>query len=99
MNLHQRIIGICWVLSGALILSLLAVNLDAAGTRASVVGVLLGLTFTAAGFALLANLPRSEYVCLPAAALSLLSFPVGTPIGVYYLWYRFIRQRSGSNRG
>lgn len=99
MNLHQRIIGICWVLSGALILSLLAMNFDAAGTLVSVVGVLLGLTFTAAGFALLANLPRSEYVCLPAAALSLLSFPVGTPVGVYYLWYRFIRQRSGRNRG
>ncbi|ADE13088.1 hypothetical protein [Sideroxydans lithotrophicus] len=42
-----------------------------------------------AGFLLIANLHKSWRICLPAAVLSLLTFPVGTLIGIYYLWYYF----------
>ncbi len=92
MNIHKRIIGICWIIFGGLIISLLAVNFPSVETRVAVIGSLAGLTFLGAGFVLLANLPRSHLVCLPAAALSLFSIPIGTVVGVYYLWYYFKRE-------
>jgi len=94
MNIHKRIIGVCWVLFGALILSLLAVNFSSTDTRITFVGVLVGLTYAVAGFALLSNWPRSWRIGLPCAALSIFSFPVGTAIGFYYLWYYFRREKT-----
>lgn len=93
MNIHKRLIGISWLLFGVLIVSLLGINLGHTDTRIAVVGMLAGLTYTAGGFALLANLQRSWRIALPCAALSLFSFPIGTPIGVYYLWYYFKREK------
>lgn len=93
MNIHQRIIGVCWILFGVLILSLLAVNFGHTDTRIIVVGVLVGLIYAAAGFALLANLTHAQRIGLPCAALSILSFPIGTVIGFYYLWYYFRREK------
>jgi len=93
MNIHQRLIGICWLVFGVLIVSLLVINLGRTDTRIAVVGMLAGLTYTAGGFALLANLPRAARIALPCAVLSLFSFPIGTPIGVYYLWYYFRREK------
>ncbi|OHC82292.1 MAG: hypothetical protein A3J99_06945 [Sideroxydans sp. RIFOXYD2_FULL_59_7] len=89
MNNHKRIIGICWVVFGALILSLLLVNMNNGKSQVVVVGIVVGLTYLVAGFALLANFRRSTWICLPCSALSLFSFPVGTAIGLYYLWYYF----------
>ncbi len=93
MNIHKRIIGVCWVLFGVLILSLLAVNFSHTDQRITIVGALVGLVYAAAGFALLANLPRSWRIGLPCAALSIFSFPIGTAIGFYYLWYYFRREK------
>ncbi|MBK9161578.1 MAG: hypothetical protein IPM27_08435 [Nitrosomonadales bacterium] len=92
-NFHKRIIGICWLLMGALILSLLAVNFQTAETRVVAMGLAEGALFTASGFMLLAKLPKSWNLCLPCAALSLFSFPIGTVIGIYYLWYYFKMER------
>ncbi|OGS92835.1 MAG: hypothetical protein A2061_03825 [Gallionellales bacterium GWA2_59_43] len=94
MNTHKRIIGICWIVFGVLILSLLALKLDQLQGQATVAVVLVGLTFLAAGFSLVANLRNSSWICLPCSALSLFTFPIGTVIGAYYLWYYFKLERA-----
>jgi len=53
----------------------------------------MGLLYLVAGFVLLANRPRAWRFGLPCAMLSLLTFPVGTPLGIYYFWYHFRRER------
>lgn len=89
MNTHKRIIGICWIVFGALFITPLVLKfselsaLKAAGIAA------VSLTFLAAGFALVAGLRRSSWICLPCSALSLFTFPIGTVIGAYYLWFHF----------
>ncbi|MDZ4201097.1 MAG: hypothetical protein U1C96_03020 [Gallionella sp.] len=89
MNTHKLIIGISWIIFGALIVSVLLLNLTGADTRLLVLGSLAGLLYLVAGFSLIANFSWSARVCLPCSALSLLSFPVGTVFGAYYLWYYF----------
>lgn len=89
MNIHKRIIGICWVTFGALILSLILLNRDSGKSQVIVLGILMSLIYLVAGFALLSNFRRASWICLPCSALSLFSFPVGTVIGAYYLWYYF----------
>ena len=93
MKTHKRIIGICWIVFGALILALLAQHVDDGKGQTLLTGALIGLAYLVAGFTLLANLPRSSWICLPCSALSLFSFPVGTVVGVYYLWYYFTLER------
>jgi hypothetical protein len=94
MKTHKRIIGVCWIVFGALILSLLALKLDQLQGGAVVAVVLVGLIFLAAGFSLIANLRNSSWICLPCSALSLFTFPIGTVIGAYYLWYYFKIERT-----
>jgi len=93
MKTHKRIIGICWAVFGALILALLMQYVDAIKSQLLVAGVLISLIYIISGFALLANLPRSSWICLPCSALSLFSFPIGTVVGAYYLWYYFTLER------
>jgi hypothetical protein len=88
-KLHRQIIGISWLVLGAMIFSLLVLKLNSATNAAVVGGVLAGLLFIAGGFVLLANLRKFSWVCHPCALLSLFTFPVGTLIGIYYLWYFF----------
>lgn len=99
-KLHRQIIGIGWLVLGALIFSPLVLKLGGAADNAVIGGVLAGLLFIAGGFVLLANLRKLSWVCHPCAVLSLLTFPIGTVIGIYYLWYFFksqqiVRQNSG----
>ncbi|MDP2759075.1 MAG: hypothetical protein Q8O64_01535 [Sideroxyarcus sp.] len=92
MNIHQRIIGICWLVFGVLILSLVVLNLATLDSWARALGATMGILYLTAGFLLLANLPRAWRFGLPCAVLSLFTFPVGTPLGIYYLWYHFKRR-------
>ena len=92
-NFHKRIIGVCWLLLGVLILSVLATGYASLEPSKVFVGALEGLLFTASGFVLLARLPNSWRLCLPCAALSLFTVPLGTAIGAYYLWYYFRREK------
>jgi len=89
-KIHRQIIGISWLVLGALIFSLLVFKLDSATNNAVIGGVLASLLFIAGGFVLLANLRRFSWVCHPCALLSLFTFPIGTAISLYYLWF-FIR--------
>lgn len=89
MNIHKQIIGISWIVIGALILSLLVLKLGSVPSKLVIPGIVVSLIFLAAGFSLMANLRRASWICMPCAALSLFSFPVGTIVGVYYLWYYF----------
>lgn len=93
LNFHKRIIGICWLLLGVLILSVLATSYSSLESSKFFVGLLEGLLFTASGFMLLAKLPYSWRLCLPCAALSLFTVPIGTAIGLYYLWFYFRREK------
>ncbi|HLP97603.1 MAG TPA: hypothetical protein VK149_04075 [Sideroxyarcus sp.] len=67
----------------------LSVEETLAGSAVAAIGMVIGLLYLVAGFWLMANLPKSWWVCLPAAVLSLFTFPVGTLIAIYYLWYYF----------
>ena len=64
-------------------------KLDNVNYKITILGILFGLIYFVSGFALMANLRKSRWICLPCAVVSLFSFPVGTPIGIYYLWYYF----------
>lgn len=53
--------------------------------------------FAAAGLSLLIDLRFSKWLCLPLALIGLFSFPVGTLLGVYYLWYFWTYLRPHKN--
>ena len=85
MNIHKRIIGICWLVFGALIISVVLLNFASLNTKVFVLGLAVSLVYLAAGLALLANTPRVSWLYLTCAVLSLFTFPIGTVVGVYYL--------------
>jgi hypothetical protein len=89
-KIHRQIIGISWLVLGALIFSPLVLKLGPVADAAVIWGVLAGLLFIAGGFVLLANLRKLSWVCHPCALLSLFTFPLGTAVSLYYLWF-FIR--------
>lgn len=89
-KVHRQIIGISWLILGALIFSPLVLKLGPAADAAIIGGVLAGLLFIAGGFVLLANLRRFSWVCHPCALFSLFTFPLGTAVSLYYVWF-FIR--------
>ncbi len=88
-KIHRQIIGISWLILGALIFSPLVLKLGVAADTAVISGVLMGLLFIAGGFVLAANLRRFSWVCHPCALLSLFTFPIGTAIAIYYLLFFF----------
>ncbi len=96
MSIHQRVIGICWLVFGALILSLTVPDKGTLDSWVRALAIAMGLLYLVSGFALLARLPRAWRFGLPCAVLSLFTFPVGTPLGIYYLWYHFKRERMGT---
>ncbi|MDD4912980.1 MAG: hypothetical protein PHP57_11855 [Sideroxydans sp.] len=89
-KIHRQVIGISWLVMGALIFSPLVLKLGPAADAAIIGGVLASLLFIVGGFVLLANLRKFSWVCHPCALLSLFTFPLGTAISLYYLWF-FIR--------
>lgn len=93
MNIHQRIIGLCWLMFALLILPMTLLHLDDLATWKLTAGIAMGLLFLAAGLALLLKYRHAHFIALPCAVLSLITFPVGTPIGVYYFWYYFKREK------
>lgn len=94
MKTHKRIIGICWIIFGALFITPLLLKFgDPSGMKAAGIAAV-SLTFLAAGFSLVANLRHASWICLPCSALSLFTFPIGTVIGAYYLWFHFKVERA-----
>lgn len=89
-KIHRQIIGISWLVLGALIFSPLVLKFSASADAVIIGGMLAGLLFIAGGFVLLANLRKFSWVCHPCALLSLFTFPLGTAVSLYYLWF-FIR--------
>lgn len=94
MNIHRQIIGASWIIIGALFISLLVLRLGSGKTLLTIAGLTVGLIYFSAGFALVANLRKAYRIALPCAVLSTLSFPIGTPFGIYYLWYYFRAKRA-----
>lgn len=94
MKTHKRIIGICWLILGSLFITPLMLKFgELSGLKAAGITAV-SLTFLAAGFSLVADLRNSSWICLPCSALSLFTFPIGTVIGAYYLWFHFKVERA-----
>jgi hypothetical protein len=93
-NVHKQIIGVCWIIFGALIFSLLVLKFDSVSRLIAISGMLVSLVYLAAGFTLMANLRKASWICLPCSVLSLLNFPLGTLVGIYYFWYYFRIERA-----
>jgi hypothetical protein len=49
--------------------------------------------FLLAGYSLIAKKAWSRWVCLPVSILFVFTFPVGTVIGGYYLWFFWQHER------
>jgi hypothetical protein len=94
MNIHRQIIGTSWIIIGALFISLLVLRLGSGKTLLTLAGLTVGLVYFLAGFALVANLRNSYRIAIPCALLSIFTFPIGTPFGIYYLWYYFRVKRA-----
>lgn len=92
--IHKRIIGFCWLVIGALIVSVVLLNFAALKPHLFIAGLLISLVYFAAGVALFANVQRLGWLYLTCAALSLFTFPIGTVVGIYYLWYYFAIERT-----
>jgi len=97
MSKHERVLGVGFLLLGLLAMVLLLFTLlslpDPKVLREEWFGFVLAVAICAleilAGYALLSAKRWSARICLPVAVLALLSFPIGTLIGGYYLWYYF----------
>ncbi len=94
MKTHKRIIGVCWIIMGALFVTPLVLKFGELSGPAAAGIAAVCLLFLASGFSLLANLRNSSWICLPCSAMSLFTFPIGTVIGAYYLWYYFKLERA-----
>ena len=101
---HRRALGVLFLLMAAII-CVAVVSIESANpfdtlsreTQISLLGALLvGLWNLAAGYALLVNLAWASRVCVPLSVVSLFTFPIGTAIGAYYLWFYF-RSKNASN--
>jgi len=102
MSNHERVLGVGFLLLGLLAMVLLLFTLLSlpgplpAGEQwfGLALAVLISALEILAGYALLTRKGWSSRVCLPVAVLALLSFPIGTLVGGYYLWYYFKYVRS-----
>jgi hypothetical protein len=92
--IHKRIIGICWLVIGALIVSVVLLNFASLKLHIFVAGLAISAVYFAAGVALTANVQRLSWLYLTCAVLSLFTFPIGTVVGAYYLWYYFAIERT-----
>lgn len=85
--MSRYIISILWMLFGAGLLSVLMVSYAEAKILHWALGIPASLVFMAAGFVLMAGLQRRYvWLCHGCGVLSLLVFPVGTLVGLYYFW-------------
>lgn len=95
MNRHRIILG--WLFFGiALLISVVLVFASKnyfgnAGTQHADwvmrTALMVATVFAAAGLSLLVDHRFSKWICLPLAVFTLFSFPLGTFLGGYYLWY------------
>lgn len=92
MKLHKQIIGICWIVIGSLIISMLIPNTGS--VEHPVLGTAISLLFIVAGFMLASNRRYTSWIAMPCAALSLFVFPIGTIVAAYYLWWFFKYDRT-----
>jgi len=89
MNTHKRMIGILWIVTALILAVLLLLTLDRLSVQVITLALLLCFVQLLAGYSLLKNFRWSHWLNLPLAVVSLSNVPVGTFIGLYYLWYYF----------
>ncbi len=102
---HKRIIGIAWIVVGIAVFLIPVVSIAYVYFRGEVVHgyqafyyvfsirSLVAILQIIAGYFLLKNRSWVHRLCLPIAIFTLLSFPFGTALGAYYLWYYFAVER------
>ena len=90
MNKHKKIIGNIYFGVGIIFLVLIVLswqnNPETDSLHWSVIASSI-IPLLVAGFSLLGNFSWARWVCLPVSALFVFTFPIGTVIGGYYLWY------------
>lgn len=92
---HKRIITIAWLVFGICVFLIPVVSIGYVyfiGEKVQFyqlfsVRIIIALLQMIAGFSLLKNIFWAHWLCLPLSVLSLLSFPIGTALAAYYLWY------------
>lgn len=104
MDKHRRIIGTLFFILGLLICLVVASLLSGNSTINNIetdntsifIALTIGLVDITAGYAQLTNLSWAQKATIPAAVLSLLSFPLGTALAVYYFWFykSFLRAKT-----
>jgi hypothetical protein len=95
MDKHRKILGNIYFGLGVILLVLLALTWknssedieQTVGSSFYLSFSIATIPFLAAGVALLGNFRRGHWVCLPISIFFLFSFPIGTIIGGYYLWF------------
>lgn len=100
-NRHKRIIGIAWTVVGVAFLLIIILSIGYLYLKGETVvtkqlfpiRTFFALLQISAGYSLLKNLSWAHWLCFPLSILSLLSIPIGTALGGYYLWYYFTIER------
>jgi hypothetical protein len=95
MDKHRKIIGNIYFGLGVILLVLIALTLknspeDIAHEleKPMFLYFFIGtIPFLVAGVSLVGNFRWAHWVCLPISILFLFSFPIGTIVGGYYLWF------------
>jgi hypothetical protein len=93
MDKHRKIIGVFFgymVFYLAMVLSQNSFfSFDFAAKLGTIFGFVISAFYFSAANSMIKNLSWASKLCTPLAVVTLLSFPLGTIIGAYYLWFRF----------
>jgi hypothetical protein len=104
-NKHKFIIGIVWLVVGVAVFLIPIMSIASVYFRGEAVHAyqafyyvfsirsFVAILHISAGYFLLKNRTWAHRLCLPISVLSLLSIPVGTALGAYYLWYYFVFEK------
>ncbi len=94
MDKHRKILGTLFCIYGGIVFFFTGITLFRNLTLLSFGQILIGFVFVViyffmmfGGFYLTRNKTWAYLICLPVAWLSLINIPVGTALGVYYLWF------------
>jgi hypothetical protein len=94
MDRHRKVLGMLFCVIGGLLFFIVGMTFIRNFSTGSAEQVLLNLVFVPAfflmmfgGFYLVKNKPWAFKICLPVAFCNLIFIPIGTVLGLYYLWF------------
>lgn len=101
MNKHQRIVAIAFIVAGGILVVISAILFGTLYFDGKSIPIYYVMSYRnvaavlaiGAGYSLLRDFAWAHWLCLPFSIFMLRSFPVGTVLGAYYLWYYFAIKR------